>query len=81
VWHPHQIPQRNTSKTPPRQSQEKAPKITKMGKRERQQKPWGTTPNHLYIPWRFLQDLACLPIILPSLKISPWSSQASPLKS
>jgi hypothetical protein len=42
-------------------------------------KPWGTTPNHLYIPLRFIQGLACRPIILPSLKISPWSSQASPI--
>jgi hypothetical protein len=37
--------------------------------------------NHLYIPWRFIQGLACLLIIHPSLKISPWSSQASPWKS
>jgi hypothetical protein len=44
-------------------------------------KPWGTTPNHLYIPWRFIRGLACHPIIHPSLKISPWSSQASPRKS
>jgi hypothetical protein len=44
-------------------------------------KPWGTTPNHLYIQWRFIQGLACLTNIHPSLKISPWSSQASPRKS
>jgi hypothetical protein len=39
---------------------------------------WGTTSNHLYIPWKFIQGLACHPIIHPSLRISPWSSQASP---
>jgi hypothetical protein len=44
-------------------------------------KPWGTTPNHLFIPWRFIQGLACLPIIHPSLKISPWSSRDSPRNS
>jgi hypothetical protein len=43
-------------------------------------KPWGTTPNYLYIPKRFIQGLACRPIILSSHKISPWSSQASPMK-
>jgi hypothetical protein len=34
-------------------------------------KPRGTTPNHLYMPKRFIQGLACRPIILPSHKISP----------
>jgi hypothetical protein len=34
--------------------------------------------NHLYIPKRFIQGLTCRPIIIPSHKISPWSSQASP---
>jgi hypothetical protein len=29
----------------------------------------------------FVQGLACHPIVHPSLKISPWSSQASPRKS
>jgi hypothetical protein len=29
---------------------------------------------------RFIQGLACLPIIHPSLNISPWSSQASPME-
>jgi hypothetical protein len=43
-------------------------------------KPWGTTPNHLYITKRFIQGQACRPIILPSHKISPWSSQASPIE-
>jgi hypothetical protein len=27
--------------------------------------------NHLYIPKRFIEGLACCPIILPSQKISP----------
>jgi hypothetical protein len=40
-------------------------------------KRWGTTLNHLYIKRRFIQGLACLPIIHLSLKISPWSSQDS----
>jgi hypothetical protein len=44
-------------------------------------KPSGTTPNHLYTPKRYKQGLACRPIILPSHKISPWSSQASPRNS
>jgi hypothetical protein len=29
---------------------------------------------------RFIHGLACLPIIQPSLKISSWSSQASPIE-
>jgi hypothetical protein len=29
---------------------------------------------------RFIQGLACLSIIHPSLKVSPWSSQASPVE-
>jgi hypothetical protein len=37
-------------------------------------------PNHLYIPTRFIQGLACRPIILPSHKISPRSSQDSPME-
>jgi hypothetical protein len=43
-------------------------------------KPWWTTSNHLYIPRRFKQGLACRLIIQPSHKISPWSSQASPME-
>jgi hypothetical protein len=39
---------------------------------------WGTTPNHLYILWRFIQGIACRPIILPSHKIPLGSSQANP---
>jgi hypothetical protein len=31
----------------------------------------------IYIPWRSIQGLACLPIILSSHKISSWSSKAS----
>jgi hypothetical protein len=40
-----------------------------------------TTPNLLYNQERFVQGLACLLNIHPSLKISPWSSQASPMES
>jgi hypothetical protein len=36
----------------------KAPKITKKEIGKNSNKTWGTTPNHLYIPWRFLQGLA-----------------------
>jgi hypothetical protein len=42
-------------------------------------KPWGTTLKHLYITQRFIQGLACRPIIHPSHRILPWSSQASPI--
>jgi hypothetical protein len=34
-------------------------------------KPSRTTPNHLYIPRRFIQGLACRPINQPSHNISP----------
>jgi hypothetical protein len=37
-------------------------------------------PNHLYIPKRFIQGLACHPIVLPSHEISPLSSQANPIQ-
>jgi hypothetical protein len=36
--------------------------------------------NLLYTPKRFIQGLACRPIMLPSHKISPWISQDSPMK-
>jgi hypothetical protein len=39
-------------------------------------KPWGITSNHLYIPWKVHTRSSFCPIILPSDKISPWSSQA-----
>jgi hypothetical protein len=39
-----------------------------------------TTSNLLYNQERFIQGLACLLNIHPSLKISPWSSQASPME-
>jgi hypothetical protein len=32
------------------------------------------------MPQRFIQGLSCCPIIQPSHKVSPWSSQASPLE-
>jgi hypothetical protein len=39
-----------------------------------------TTLNLLYNQERFVQGLACLLNIHPSLKISPWSSQSSPME-
>jgi hypothetical protein len=42
-------------------------------------KPWGTTPNHLYIPWKVHTRSSSRRIILSSHKILPWSSQASPM--
>jgi hypothetical protein len=39
-----------------------------------------TTPNLIYNRERFVQGLACLLNIHSSLKISPWSSQASPME-
>jgi hypothetical protein len=77
---PHQIPKRKVSKPPQenRQGLRKSPK----GENGRDTiKPSGIMSNHLCIPWRFIQGLACLLIIHPSLKISPWSSQASPRNS
>jgi hypothetical protein len=59
----------------------KTPRLRKSPKRtngNNTSKPWGTTMNHLYITKRFIQ--ACRPIIHPSHKISPWSSQASPIE-
>jgi hypothetical protein len=43
-------------------------------------KPWGTTLNHLYIPWKVHTRSSFRPIILSSHKIAPWSSQASPIE-
>jgi hypothetical protein len=77
---PHKIPKRKASKSLQENHQEKAPKITKRTNENNTSKPWGTTPNHLYIPKRFIQGLVCRPIILPSHKISPWTSQASPME-
>jgi hypothetical protein len=65
---PHQIPKRKALKSLQEKSQKRAPKITK---KEEQEQHRGTMPNHLYIPKRFIQGLACPPIILPSHKIPP----------
>jgi hypothetical protein len=43
-------------------------------------KPWGTTLNHLYIPWRFIQGLSSARSSYPH-NVSPRSSQASPRNS
>jgi hypothetical protein len=39
-----------------------------------------TMPKLLYKPWKIHTGLACLQNIHPCLKISPWSSQASPME-
>jgi hypothetical protein len=66
---PHQIQRerpQNRSKKIVKKGLRKSPKRTN---RKDTSKPWGTTSNHLYIPMRFIQGLACLLIILPSHKI------------
>jgi hypothetical protein len=67
MWHPTRIPQEINLKTPPRKSQERAQKIAKEKNGRDNTRLWGTTPNHLYIPWRFIQGLACHLVIHPSL--------------
>jgi hypothetical protein len=83
-WSPQRNPERNTLKLMNRAMNEDPKKrLRKSPKRENWRdtiKPWGTTPNHLHIPKRFIQGLACRPIILPTHNISPWSSQASPME-
>jgi hypothetical protein len=74
---PHQIPKRKASKSLQENHQEKALKSPKRTNGNNTSKPWGTKPTDLYIARRFIQVLACRPIILPSHKITPWSSQAS----
>jgi hypothetical protein len=41
---------------------------------------WIITPNLLCKPWKIHTGLTCLLNIHPSLMISPWSSQASPME-
>jgi hypothetical protein len=60
---------------------ESLPKSPKRRHGKDTSKPWVTMSNYLYIPKRFIQGLSCRLIILPSHKISPWSSQASPRNS
>jgi hypothetical protein len=70
---------KGSHKFPPTNPQEQGPdkqpkRITKRGLRKspprttgnNTSKPRGTTPNHLYMPQRFIQGLACRPIIQPS---------------
>jgi hypothetical protein len=68
---PHQTPKRKASKSFQENRQERAPKSLKRTNGKDTSKPRGTTSNHLYIPKRFIQGLACHPIILPLDKISP----------
>jgi hypothetical protein len=78
--HPPPNPKEKGLKTATRKSP-RAPEITKRGKRERHNQAFRNHAESSCIPWRFIQGLACLLIIHPSLKISPWSSQASPRNS
>jgi hypothetical protein len=68
---PHQIPKSKVPKTYRENHQERAPKFTTKNNREQHNKALGTTPNHLYMPRRFIQGLACRLVIQPSHKISP----------
>jgi hypothetical protein len=67
-------PQRNPEKNPP-----KSAESTEERKHQRGSKrPTKITmPKLLYKPWKIHTGQACLLNIHPSLKISPWSSQAS----
>jgi hypothetical protein len=78
------IQQESLKETPPkpypRNSKKRLWKSPKRKKGRNTIKPWGTTPNHLYIPWMVHTRSIFHPIILPSHNISPWSSQASPIE-
>jgi hypothetical protein len=84
-WSPPINPERNALKSTNRATNENPKKRLRKSPKRRNgkdtSKPWGTTLNHLYIPRRFIQGLSCHSIILPSHKISPWISQASPRNS
>jgi hypothetical protein len=68
------FPQISPIKSPRARSRKQPKKITKRGIQKspprttgnNTSKPSGTTPNHLYMPQRFIQGLACRPIIQPS---------------
>jgi hypothetical protein len=68
--------------------QELLTKIPRKSSEKQQKGKTGETTNNLEescsifytCQERFIHGLACLPIIHPSLKISPWSSQASPIE-
>jgi hypothetical protein len=68
---------RNLSKKTAKKRLKKSPKRKT---RKNTIKPWGTMPNHLCIPWKVHTRSSFRSIILPSHKISPWSSQASPIE-
>jgi hypothetical protein len=67
-------------KLPHRNSKKRLRKSSKRKNGRNTNKPWGTTLNHLYKPWKVHTRTSFRPIILPSHKISPWSSQASPME-
>jgi hypothetical protein len=58
---------KHTEKTTKRGLQKSPPRTTG----NNTTKPRETMSNHLYLPRRFIQGLACRPIIQPSHKISP----------
>jgi hypothetical protein len=68
---PHQIPKSKVPKTPQENHQERTPKITTKNNQEQHNKALRNHANHLYILRRFIQGLACRPIIQPSHMISP----------
>jgi hypothetical protein len=68
---PPSNPQEQGPQNAPKKPQGRAPKITTKNNREQHNKALRTTPNHLYMPQRFIQGLACRPNIQPSHKISP----------
>jgi hypothetical protein len=68
---PHQIPKRKVPKKTQEKHQERAPNITTNNNWEQHNKALRNHVNNLYMPQRFIQGLACRPIIQPSHKISP----------
>jgi hypothetical protein len=77
MWHSMKIPQRNVPKTFLRKTQEKAPEITKKGKREEHNQALRNYTESSIHTMKVHTRSSFRPIILPSHKISPWSSQAS----
>jgi hypothetical protein len=68
-WNPKKNPLKSAKSTEERKCQKAQKRPTEI-----------TTPNLLYKQERLVQGPACLLNIHPSIKISPWSSQASPME-
>jgi hypothetical protein len=64
----HKFPPSNPQEQGPENNPKKSPLRTIGNNTTR---PWETTPNHLYMPQRFIEGLACRLIIQSSHKISP----------